>query len=222
MDAFISVKVQEIFVRYTRNAGTRVLVCCSGEGLGFNAYFYCMFRLHRTLFILLGMAMSQLVLGQAAELSFPKRQKVALIGSSMQGWLEPGDSLDLMLDETFSMALKLGDFAIVAKGGNPKIPLLKKVVGLPGDSIGFAGEDSSVIAINGLPIVGADGQAMRLPRKRKYMVLLILHRIKGRIPTAFYWVSGSRPGTHDSTLFGPVSRKQILGTASRSSVSSPN
>lgn len=140
----------------------------------------------------------------------------------MQGWIEQGDSLDLKLDESFEMPLNRGDFAIVAKGGNPKIPLLKRVVGLPGDSIGFLGPDSGFIAINGSPILGPNGQALPLPKKRKYMVSIILKRINGRLPDSFYWLTGSRPATHDSSLFGPVSRTQILGTASLSSSESPN
>jgi len=172
--------------------------------------------LNRVLFfsIALGLNIDQAIFGQSAELSFPKWQKVALIGSSMRGWIEPGDSLELKLDQTCEMPLKYGDFVVVAKGGNPKIPLLKRVVGLPGDSIGFWGSDSSSIAVNGLPILGPTGHPIALSEKRRRLVLLFVQRLKGRLPVDFYWVTGSVPGTHDSSLFGPVLRKQILGTAS--------
>lgn len=168
-------------------------------------------------FISLGLGFGQSILGQSAELSFPNRQKVALIGTSMRGWIEPGDSLDLKLDKSGEMPLNYGDFAIIAKGGNPKIPLLKMVVGLPGDSIGFCATDSTCLTVNGAPVLGPHGKPIPLSAKRKHMVFLIVQRIKGRLPEGFYWVTGSVAGTHDSTLFGPVLRKQILGTACLSS-----
>jgi len=136
----------------------------------------------------------------------------------MLGWVNPGDSLELYLDETFQKPVRKGDFVVIAKGGNPKIPLLKKVVGVEGDSIRFWGADSSYLWINGELVSGYNGRPLVLEKKRKKLVYMMLERISGRIPASFFWVSGSRAGTHDSSLFGPVHRSQILGTAKRISM----
>lgn len=147
------------------------------------------------------------------DLSSPKRQISVLLGHSMKGWINHGDSLELQLDSTAKMPLNRGDFAVLNKGGNPRIPILKKIVGLPGDALHLGGPDSCFLFINGRPIHGPSGAELKLPLKRKNLVISILKRIGGVLPPSMYWVSGSSPGTHDSSLFGPVPRSQIVGTA---------
>jgi signal peptidase I len=171
------------------------------------------FALYGVFVLLFGIYMP--IFGQSDAVSFPKRQKVALIGSSMLGWVNPGDSLELFIDETFESPIKRGDFVVIAKGGNPKIPLLKKVVGVEGDSVRFWGPDSSYLRINGEIVTGYNGSPLALPIRRKKLVFMMVNRISGKIPASFFWVTGSSPGTHDSSLFGPVHRRQILGTAKR-------
>jgi type IV secretory pathway protease TraF len=164
-----------------------------------------------SVFILASTAQSEWVWGQ--DFTFPKRQMSVLLGHSMRGWVNHGDSLELWLDSTAKMPLNRGDFAILNKGGNPKIPILKKIVGLPGDSLYLGGADSCFLFINGSPVRGPSGAELKFPLKRKKLIISMLKRIKGVLPPALFWVTGSSPGTHDSSLFGPVHRSQIMGIA---------
>lgn len=164
-----------------------------------------------SVFILVFNAPSAWVRGQ--DLTFPKRQMSVLLGHSMRGWINHGDSLELWLDSNAKMPLNRGDFAILNKGGNPQIPILKKIVGLPGDSLFLGGADSCFLFINGSPICGPSGVELKFPTKRKKLINSILKRIGGILPPSLYWVTGSSPGTHDSSLFGPVHRSQIMGIA---------
>ena len=92
-----------------------------------------------------------------------------------------------------------GDVVVVVSPQPSGKRLVKRVVGLPGDTLEI---EEGVLKINGRPI--AEPYVLGVPRDRK----------PTRIPTDHYFVLGdNRPQSNDSNSFGPVHRSQIVGKA---------
>ena len=92
-----------------------------------------------------------------------------------------------------------GDVVVVVSPQPSGKRLVKRVVGLPGDSLEI---EDGILRINGHRI--DEPYVLGQPRNREKM----------RIPDNHYFVLGdNRPQSNDSNNFGPVHRSQIIGKA---------
>lgn len=92
-----------------------------------------------------------------------------------------------------------GDVVVIVSPQPSGKRLVKRVVGLPGDTIEI---EDGMLKINGYQIT--EPYVMGNPRDRGPL----------RIPTDHYFVLGdNRPQSNDSNSFGPVHRSQIVGKA---------
>lgn len=77
----------------------------------------------------------------------------------------------------------------------PSIPLLKRVVALPGDSVCTCGERYLAGGVDLGPIASADSAGRPLPPPFPFC---------GTVPSGAAFVAGSGPSSLDSRYFGPV------------------
>ncbi len=92
-----------------------------------------------------------------------------------------------------------GDVVVVVSPQPSRKRLVKRVIGLPGDTLEIA---DGVVMINGRTI--SENYILGSPRDRDAL----------RIPLDHYFVMGdNRPHSNDSNSFGPVHRSQIVGKA---------
>lgn len=92
-----------------------------------------------------------------------------------------------------------GDVVVVVSPQPSRKRLVKRVLGLPGDTLEI---EDGVLKINGRAI--AEPYVLGNPRDRQPL----------RIPSDHYFVLGdNRPHSNDSNNFGPVHRSQIIGKA---------
>jgi signal peptidase I len=98
-----------------------------------------------------------------------------------------------------------------------KVPLLKIVLGIPGDRFGLAADGGSwSLLINGAVAANAEGMPYRLGPGNDYMLRLYLKGTHGTIPPNTWLVMGDNPaGTDDSSRFGLIMRADVLGIAAR-------
>lgn len=132
-----------------------------------------------------------------------------------------------------------GDIVTLASPKD-KTRLVKRVIGLPGDRIGF---NSNRLTINGVPVEYAvldSAAAGRLPDGREVTVALVTERLPGRdheltltpgiasdrtfdeivVPKGQYFMMGdNRDQSADSRVFGFVSRDRIYGRSSYVAIS---
>lgn len=92
-----------------------------------------------------------------------------------------------------------GDVVVVVSPQPSGKRLVKRVVGVPGDTLEI---EDGVLTINGQAI--DEPYVLGIPRDRDPL----------RIPAGHYFVLGdNRPQSNDSNNFGPVHRNQIIGKA---------
>jgi signal peptidase I len=96
-----------------------------------------------------------------------------------------------------------------------KLPLIKIVVGIPGDRFGLKADGATWnLMVNGAVAKNAEGKPYRLSKGRIGMISLYLRGTQGIIPTDAWLVMGDNPaGTDDSSRYGLVPRADFLGIA---------
>lgn len=110
--------------------------------------------------------------------------------------------------------MRRNDF-VVFKSGFNQLPVIKKVVAVPGDvfSIGDLPGGQFCLLINGDTSRTAMGNPMSISAARMQTLKYFRDTYAGVLPVGTCLVLGSLPGTHDSTLFGPLGFRDILGKA---------
>ena len=107
--------------------------------------------------------------------------------------VEEGSELDLFGEP------QRGDVVVIVSPQPPGKRLVKRVIGLPGDTVEI---EDGLLKINGHTIT--EPYVLGNPRDRSLL----------RIPMDHYFVLGdNRPQSNDSNSFGPVHRSQIVGKA---------
>ena len=95
---------------------------------------------------------------------------------------------------------QVGDVVMLLHPNNPELTLVKRIVAVPGDTVGF---QAGVVMRNG--VAQADAfvpPEFRWPDDRSAIV----------VPEGYYFVLGDhRSNSTDSRSFGPVPKKYILG-----------
>ena len=98
---------------------------------------------------------------------------------------------------------------VVFRSESHQLPLLKLLLGLPGDRIAVR---QGEIFINDDVVKNDEGQPYQLSGPRAAMIDLYVHDYGGVIPPDQYLVMGENPaGTTDSSRFGYVARDHIIG-----------
>ena len=94
-----------------------------------------------------------------------------------------------------------------------KIPLLKIVIGVPGDRFGVRrNADSWNLLINGAVAANAEGVPYRLNKARADRIALYASGAGGIIPPNAWLAMGDNPaGTDDSSRFGLITREALRG-----------
>lgn len=100
------------------------------------------------------------------------------------------------------------------QSGARNIPIIKRVIGLPGDR--FIVTDGGVLLLNGEPARNSSGERYEFPEARARMLRLYEQGYHGVIPSDAYLVLGEAVhGSTDSSIYGLISRRDILGKVTR-------
>ncbi len=91
--------------------------------------------------------------------------------------------------------------------------MLKRIIAVPGDSFDVKDSLNGIWWVNHKPVLDPYGKPLRIPPNRKGMVLLYVNQFKGILPEGMVLVSASQSHMHDSSLFGPIPIKQLIGKA---------
>lgn len=106
-------------------------------------------------------------------------------------------------------SVQRGDLLYFHSGARD-IPIIKRVVGMPGDR--FAADDKGKLFINRREAKNSLGQIYRFNAARQKMLALYERSFGGVVPSDAYILLGEDPsGTTDSSAFGLVSRKDVIG-----------
>lgn len=121
-------------------------------------------------------------------------------GSSMFPLLQEGDVV--VVEPKDPAQIKYGDVIVLRAAANGGAPLIKIVVGTPGQSlvVGLDGE----LLIDGRRIPRLYGKVLTVPSERRRFV----RQYTGELPG--FWVAGTR-NSMDSMVFGPVPTENVIG-----------
>jgi signal peptidase I len=141
-----------------------------------------------------------------------KEEKIVVRGNSLEPLIKDGQEVRALIGYYDCNEIKRDDIVLYFYVGS-KEPLIKIVKGIPGDK--FALEKTMEgwhILINGKVLVNSEGKPY-LISERGYKVLSLYEKdYKNTIPEDAYLILGNLPtGSFDSTEFGLVGRKEILG-----------
>jgi signal peptidase I len=134
-------------------------------------------------------------------------------GRSLSGIVEDGDTVWLEDDAARCRPLE-HDMIVAFSLGDDTAALLAKVIhGVPGDRFHVVEKDGAhALYVNGEVARNSRGTAYSFRARRADMLKLYEHDYGGRIPQGAYLVLGNEPfGTRDGTVFGLISREQIIG-----------
>lgn len=134
-----------------------------------------------------------------------------VVGSSMQGIFENGDTVSIRLGYYDCHEVGRGDI-IAYRYGSANAPIIKRAVAIPGDtwSVKRVEEDKEVYAI----FVNGDEQTTTLgvPYRIGSAQAKMLSLYSSPLGKDSFLILGNIPiGSDDSTRFGLVGRKDILG-----------
>ena len=103
---------------------------------------------------------------------------------------------------------------VTARIGNSQTPILKIIKGIPGDRLALesTGEGSFRIVVNGHTVTNSEGLPYAIGERGRRMLSLYIEDYGGVIPSDAYLLLGDNPsGSYDSSRFGLIHRRQILG-----------
>ena len=133
-------------------------------------------------------------------------------GKSLHPLLSSGDSVSIIRSND-TTDLKTDDIIACRFSGSVN-PLIKIIKGQPGDHWELVKQediDAYEIKVNGQVLVTSEGKHYSIPEPRSKMIKLYAENYPV-IPEDTYLVLGNRPeGTLDSTRFGLIHGRQIIG-----------
>jgi len=146
----------------------------------------------------------------------------AQAGCAAAPFLVRGHSLAPLIENGETVEGYVGDCGDPARGGlilfthlGAKIPLLKIVVGVPGDRFGVRPDgDRWNIMINSAAATNGEGVPYRLNKARADRIGLYAKGAGGVIPPNSWLAMGDDPaGSDDSSRFGLITRDALRGKA---------
>jgi signal peptidase I len=142
----------------------------------------------------------------------------AISDDSMKGILSDGQKVTVLTNYYACHDVARGDIVVYNYPGNP---LVRKVMGMPGDTFGLQASGSGSggpsnssqgwnITIDGQVLKNAQGAAYLIADNR--MISYYAESYHGTIPAGAYLILGNDPaGSNDSTAFGLVAKEDFLG-----------
>lgn len=137
-------------------------------------------------------------------------------GNSMAPFIAPGTRIAIFSTGCVRN-IRRGDLVTFVHGSAP-VPLLKRVVGVPGDNFHMEREDSGawLINIGGQRVRNASGELYRLRGGPARVMQIRERRHRGRIPRGHFLVMGEKTGgSLDSSRLGMIDGERITGLAIR-------
>lgn len=133
-------------------------------------------------------------------------------GNSLAGLVEAGTKVSIDYAYYQCYEVLRGDLVIYDYAGN-EFPLIKIVKGVPGDSISLRRNGQiHHLAINNTRLTNSLGEAYEFNAQQAQMINLYLKSYNGSIPEDAYFLTGNiAKGSVDSSVFGFVSKRDILG-----------
>ncbi len=137
-------------------------------------------------------------------------------GKSMTGLVEENANIKILKGYYNCHKVQRGDLIALSYAGNDN-PLLKTIKGIPGDKLDLKNDKEKwQIEIDGQIVVNSEQKTYELGEKEKEMLALYIKDYQGKIPPNAYLVLGNLvEGSIDSTRFGLIDKKEILGKAER-------
>lgn len=142
-----------------------------------------------------------------------KTEKRIVRGDSLDSLIEEGQTVKVLLGYYNCNEIQRNDIVLYRYSGN-ETPLIKIVSGISGDSFKLVEKEAGNwnILINGKVLKTFNGESYLISNERYKMLALYERDYKGKIPKGSYLLLGNLPyGSLDSTIFGFVSEKDILG-----------
>lgn len=136
-------------------------------------------------------------------------------GSSLSPLIEDGQVVKVIFDYYECSEIERGDIILYSYAGN-EVPLIKIVKGIPGDKFNLQETDGGwYILINRETVRNSEDIPYLISGKRYQMLSLYEKEYVNGVADSAYLILGNIPsGAIDSTRFGFVSAKDILGKVS--------
>jgi signal peptidase I len=129
-------------------------------------------------------------------------------GTSMDPLIPNGSRIDAIPPNCLGRGITHGDIVVFLPGTYP-MPIIKRVMGVPGDRLSIAGGQ---LSINGARAATSTGKPYQLPPEKLKMFALYAQDYGGKIPPHALLVLGDDPyGSSDSSVFGLISLDNIAG-----------
>jgi len=159
---------------------------------------------------------SELSTGSGTEECPVHEEERIVRGSSLSPLIEDGQVVKVIFSYYECNEIKRNDIVLYSYAGN-EAPLIKIVKGIPGDEFNLQEADGGWhILINGEVVKNSEGIPYLISGKRYQMLSLYEKEYINGIADNAYLILGNIPsGATDSTRFGFVSAKDILGKVSR-------
>lgn len=163
------------------------------------------------IFLLLSFLLLYLFLVNA-EFCNIEKSKMTVRGDSLRGVLDDGSDVLVKKGYYHCYPVLRNDLVIYQYGIDNQI--IKIVRGIPGDRFGLqpAGNGEYYILVNNLLLQNSYRQPYLVSKNRSAILALYEKDYKGVIPPDSYLIFGNLPeGTTDSTKFGLISRRDLIG-----------
>ncbi|MBS2027395.1 MAG: signal peptidase I [Deltaproteobacteria bacterium] len=134
-------------------------------------------------------------------------------GGSMEGIVEPGQRVQILRGYFRDHPVQRGDLVAY---GEPQ-PIVKEVRAVPGDSFEVRSIDGAQrLFVNAELVRTSNGTPYALDAHAARMLGLYAHDYQGKVPADAFLLLGNLPGgSFDSTHFGLVARRDLVGKVER-------
>lgn len=141
-----------------------------------------------------------------------RTEKRTVRGDSLSGLIEPGATVKILFDYYQCRDIERDDVVAYSYAGKAD-PIIKIAKGLSGDTLSLrAKNDKWLILLNNKIVRNSKSEEYEIDRRGQKMLSLYIKDYKGIIPPEAYLILGNlKNGSLDSTRFGLVGKKDILG-----------
>ncbi len=131
---------------------------------------------------------------------------VEIRGTSLTPLYKDGDHVDAVTLQCLGREIVQNDI-VIFKSGASQLPLIKRVIAVPGDRFTFGGNN---LIVNGTPVINSENNPFYLSDNAGKLIHLYETQFKNVLPADIYLVMGDHDGVLDSSRLGPVAKQDIL------------